>query len=154
MNKKQKKKGKSEKAIILEKEPEPEAVPEVEADPGALWGELPKPKKKKKEKKVEGSNAKKKKSQEVVPDAANPESGTEPVAETSTMTAENPWGFLPKKKTSTREQMILPELGCPDRVTHILDGGWTECSSCREQVRNIWGEYQANQVNEGERLLF
>ncbi|KAF4824742.1 hypothetical protein CGCSCA5_v000818 [Colletotrichum siamense] len=153
LNKKQKKK-KSEKAIILEKEPEPEAVPEVEADLGALWGELPKPKKKKKEKKVEGSNAKKKKSQEVVPDAPNPESGTEPGAETSTMTVENSWGFLPKKKTLMREQMIMPELGCPDRVTHILDGGWTECSTCREQVRNMWGEYQANQANEGERLLF
>ncbi|KAF0328375.1 hypothetical protein GQ607_004527 [Colletotrichum asianum] len=151
--KKQKKK-KSEKAIVCEqeKEPEPEAVPEVEADPWAL-GELPKPKKKKKEKKVEGGNKKKNKNQGIVPDAPNPESGTEPGAETSTMTVVNPWGFPPKKKTLTREQMIMPELGCPDRVTHILGGGWTECSACREQVGNISGEFQANQANEGERLL-
>ncbi|KAF5515401.1 hypothetical protein CGCS363_v001556 [Colletotrichum siamense] len=154
LTKKQKKK-KREKTIVSEqeKEPEPEAVPEVEADSGALWGELPKPKKKKKEKKVEGGNTKKNKNQKMVPDAPNPESGTEPGAETSTMTVVNPWGFLPKKKTLTREQMIMPELGCPERVTHILGGGWTECSTCREQVGNISGEYQANQANEGERLL-
>ncbi|KAF4852759.1 hypothetical protein CGCSCA4_v002674 [Colletotrichum siamense] len=155
LTKKQKKKKKSEKTIVPEQEPEPEpeAVPEAEADPWAL-GELPKPKKKKKEKKVEGGNKKKNKTQEIVPDALNPESGTEPGAETSTMTVVNPWGFLPKKMPLMREQMIMPDLGCPDRVTHILGGGWTECSACREQVGNISGEYQANQANEGERLSF
>ncbi|CAI0651941.1 unnamed protein product [Colletotrichum noveboracense] len=153
LTKKQKKK-KSEKTIVPEqqKEPEPEAVPEAEADPWAL-GELPKLKKKK-EKKVEGGNKKKNKTQEIVPDAPNPESGTEPGAETSTMTEVNPWGFLPKKMPLMREQMIMPDLGCPDRVTHILGGGWTECPACREQVGNISGEFQANQANEGERLLF
>ncbi|KAF4860933.1 hypothetical protein CGCSCA1_v015012 [Colletotrichum siamense] len=153
--KQKKKKKKSEKTIVSEqeKELEPEAVPEAEADPWAL-GELPKPKKKKKEKKVEGGNKKKNKDQEIVPDAPNPESGTEPGAETSTMTVVNPWGFLPKKMPLMREQMIMPDLGCPDRVTHILGGGWTECSACREQVGNISAEFQANQTNEGERLLF
>ncbi|KAF3808482.1 hypothetical protein GCG54_00006344 [Colletotrichum gloeosporioides] len=154
LSKKQKKK-KSEKAIVSEqeKEPEPEAVPEVEAGPWPLWGELPKSKKKKKEKKVEGDKKKKNKNQEIVSDAPSPESGTEPGAETSTMRMENPWGFPKKKKTLTREQMIMPDLGCPDRVTHILGDGWTGCSTCREQVGNISGEYQANQANKGERLL-
>ncbi|KAF4917728.1 hypothetical protein CGCVW01_v009592 [Colletotrichum viniferum] len=146
LNKKQKKKKKSEKAIILEQEQGPEAIPAVEADPWQPWSELPKPKKKKKEKR---------KSQEIVPDGPNPESGTEPGAETSTATVEDPWAWaVPKKKTAKREEVIVPKLECPDRVTHILDGGWTECSSCRDQVRNISGEYQADQANEGERLLF
>ncbi|KAJ3955202.1 hypothetical protein N0V92_008286 [Colletotrichum tropicale] len=146
LSKKQKKKKKSEKAIILEQEQGPEAIPAVEVDPWQPWSELPKPKKKKKEKK---------KSQEIVPDGPNPESGTEPGAETSTVTVEDPWAWaVPKKKTAKREEVIVPKLECPDRVTHILDGGWPECSTCREHVGNISGEYQATQANGGERLLF
>lgn len=146
LNKKQKTKKKSEKAIILEQEQGPEAIPAVEADPWQPWSELLKPKKKKKEKK---------KSQEIVSEGPNPESGTEPGAETSTATVEDPWAWaVPKKKTAERGEVIVPKLECPDRVTHILDGGWPECSACREHVGNISGEYQAAQANGGEPLLF
>ncbi|KAF5527017.1 hypothetical protein CGCA056_v001565 [Colletotrichum aenigma] len=137
--------------------PEPEPEPKLEVAPAVEEGPCGEPRKpeKKKEKAIEVSKKKKKKAG-LVPDASKPESGTEVDAETTTVRAEDPWGWgipLPKKK-STAGQVIMPELDCPDRVTHILDGGWTECSTCREQVGNISGEYQATQAKEGDRLLF
>lgn len=146
---------KNENLIVPEPEPEPEleVAPAVEEGP---WGELQKTEKKK-EKAIEVSEkkTKKQKKSSLVPDASRPESGTEVDAETTTVTAEDPWGWgIPPPKKSTAGQVIMPALDCPDRVTHILDGGWTECSTCREQVGNISGEYQATQTKGGDRLLF